>query len=504
MSDSIQTVLIANRSEIAARIIRTCRTMGLETVAVYSDADRHAPFVRLADRSVRLGPADPDESYLNFDRIMAAAASSGADAIHPGYGFLAENPEFPARCRQEGVTFIGPSEDAIRKLGDKTQARGLAQESDVPVVPGRVLETQSEESAKEAAEEIGFPVLIKAAAGGGGKGMRVVEEPEAFPKAYREARGEAESAFGNPEVFVESYFSSPRHIEIQVLADQHGNAVHFGERECSVQRRHQKLIEEAPSTAVSEELRREMGEAALRLVQSAGYENAGTVEFLLDSEGNFYFLEVNTRLQVEHPVTEYITGYDLVREQLRVANGTELSYRTEDIPSRGWALECRICAEDPYSNFMPDSGTIRTWREPSGPYVRVDSGVRRGSHIGLQYDSLMAKFITYGEDRARAIRRMKEALKETVIVGPQTTIPLYLQILSDPDFCEGRLSTNYLDEFEMDSTHGDQVEEAAVLAAAIAHQAEKQFHVRDGDGSGGSDPSTSSWFYSGLHRRLNG
>lgn len=488
--------------------------MNIRTVAVFSAFDRGAPYTALADEAVPIGPEAPARSYLNLERIMEAADQTDVNAIHPGYGFLAENPSFPDACESEGRIFIGPPSDAIEAVGNKVNARDLLRNTSASGVPGTVLSEQDPEEARSAAQEIGFPVLIKAAAGGGGKGMRVIHEPGAFMDAFEEARGEAETAFGDPEVFLEKYFTRPRHVEIQVLLDQHGNALHLGERECSIQRRHQKLIEEAPSPALSPELRREMGEAALEIVREAGYENAGTVEFLLDREQNFYFLEVNTRLQVEHPVTEYLTGVDLVEEQVNVARGEELSVKQfENLSFRGAAIECRICAEDPESDFMPDTGIIQKYNPPSGPFTRFDSGVEAGSEIGMSYDSMMGKLITWGGDRQKAHQRMRRALTELTIVGVQTTIPLYLDILDDPDFSKGRFSTNYLDHFDRSERDQEREQFVAALAAAIERSREEGGGPAARSGfspaSSGERSETdrvrrdSNWFRAGLRRQLD-
>jgi acetyl-CoA carboxylase biotin carboxylase subunit len=438
-------LLIANRGEIAVRVIRACRDAGIRTVAVFSEADRDALHVRLADEAQPIGPPPAGQSYLAIDRLIAAARRTGAEAIHPGYGFLSENADFAAACRAGGLAFVGPPAAAIARMGDKVAARQAAAETGVPVVPGTLDPVASDEEAHRAARDLGFPVMIKAARGGGGKGMRVVARPEDLESALRLARSEADSAFGDRAVYLEKAIVEARHVEIQVLADAHGHVLHLGERECSLQRRHQKLVEESPSPAVTDALRAEMGAAACRLLASAGYQNAGTVEFLLDPGGRFYFLEVNTRLQVEHPVTELVTGMDLVREQLRVAAGERLGYTQADVAARGWAIECRISAEDPALGFIPSPGRIRTSRPPGGPWVRVDTGVYEGGEVPVHYDPLMAKLIVWGHTREEAVRRMGRALDEFGVAGVQTTIPFHRAIMRDPDFLAGRLSTTLVE-----------------------------------------------------------
>src|SRR5262245_34235109 len=437
-------VLIANRGEIAVRVIRACRDAGIRTVAVFSEADRDALHVRLADEAQAIGPALASQSYLAIDRLIDAARRTGAEAVHPGYGFLSENARFAEACRSAGMVFIGPPPAAIARMGDKTAARSAAVEAGVPVVPGTPGPVTSDEEARRAARDLGFPVMIKAARGGGGKGMRVVAGPGELGSALRLARSEAASAFGDGAVYLEKAIVEPRHVEIQVLADAHGHVVHLGERECSIQRRHQKLVEESPSPAVDGALRAEMGGAACRLLAAAGYQNAGTVEFLLDRDGRFYFLEVNTRLQVEHPVTELVTGMDLVREQLRLAAGEALGYGQTDVVARGWAIECRISAEDPAAGFIPSPGRITTWRAPGGPWVRLDAGVYEGAEVPLHYDPLMAKLIVWGRDRGDAVRRMGRALAEFSVAGVKSTIPFHRAVMRHPDYLAGRPSTAFV------------------------------------------------------------
>jgi acetyl-CoA carboxylase biotin carboxylase subunit len=437
-------ILIANRGEIACRVMHTCREMGIETVAVYSEADRTAAHVLAADRAVEVGPADPAGSYLDLARILAAAREIGAEAIHPGYGFLAENAAFAARCETEGIVFIGPPASAIRDLGDKTVARQLMQTSGVPIIPGLARTEADPRKLADAAAAIGYPVLIKAAAGGGGKGMRVVATADALPAAAEAAAREAAAAFGDGAVYIEKYLPRARHVEFQVMADRHGHCIHLLERECSIQRRHQKIIEETPSTALTPGLRAEMGAAAVRAARAAGYVNAGTVEFLLDPEGRFYFLEVNTRLQVEHPVTEMVTGIDLVREQIRIASGEPLRYTQADISGRGHAIECRIYAEDPANDFLPSPGPIDYLRTPQGPGIRVDCGIYAGGDVPVEYDPILAKLIVHAEDRPAAIARARRALAAFVVLGVRTPIAYLRDVLGHAAFQEGSTFTDFI------------------------------------------------------------
>lgn len=464
-------ILIANRGEIAVRVIRACRELGIRTVAVFSEVDRNALHVRYADEAYPIGPAPARESYLRIDKIIDVARRAGADAIHPGYGFLAERPDFAEACEEAGITFIGPPPRAIGAMGDKATARRMAKALGVPIVPGTD-GGLSDEDLIRAAQIIGFPVLIKASAGGGGKGMRIVRSPEEMPDALAAARREAMAAFGDDDVYLEKLVEGARHVEVQILADQHGNFIHLGERECSIQRRHQKLIEESPSPIVDEEMRARMGEVAVRIAQAIGYVNAGTVEFLVDKDHNFYFIEMNTRLQVEHPVTEMVTGVDIVKEQIRIARGRKLRYRQEEIRQTGWAIECRITAEDPFNNFMPSTGRIVTLAEPTGPGVRVDSGVYEGCEITPYYDSLIAKVITWGETRGEAILRMRRALEEFRIIGIQTSIPFHQAILNSTRFLAGHFDTKFVEErFAMDEETPPELEEvAAIIAALVAHR----------------------------------
>ena len=437
-------VLIANRGEIALRIIQACRELRLRTVLVHSQADAESLPVQFADEAVCIGPAPARESYLKIANIISAAEITGADAIHPGYGFLAENGHFAEVCEQCGICFIGPPAVAIRRMGDKVEARRLAEAEGVPVLPGSREPVRTPGAAREEAEKIGFPVILKAAAGGGGRGMRVVTAPEALEAALATAAAEAEAAFGDPGIYVERYLTEPRHVEIQVLLDGAGGGVHLGERDCSIQRRHQKLLEEAPSPGLSQALRQSMGEAALQVARAAGYQNAGTVEFLLDGSGHFYFMEMNTRIQVEHPVTEMVTGLDLVKLQIWLAAGERLPLRQDEVRLAGHSLECRITAEDP-DRFLPSAGTLTLFRPPGGPGVRVDTHAYTGYTIPPFYDSLLAKIIVHGRDREEAITRMRRALDETLIHGVKTTIPVHQALLLHPSFAAGRTSTRLLE-----------------------------------------------------------
>lgn len=436
-------VLIANRGEIALRVIRACRELGVRTVAVFSEADRDSLHVRFADEEVCIGPPPARESYLNIPRIIAAAEITGADAIHPGYGFLAENADFSEICARSEITFIGPTPEQIRQMGDKAAARRAMSAVGVPIVPGTDILSDPDE-ALAAAREIGFPVLVKAAAGGGGKGMRVAQDADDFARQFGMARNEAAAAFGDESVYVEKYLARPRHIEFQILGDQHGRVVHLGERDCSIQRRHQKLIEEAPSPVLTPEIRAAMGDAAVRGAQAIDYVGAGTIEFLLDEDGSFYFMEMNTRIQVEHPVTEMVTGYDLVKEQIRAAAGLPLSV-AGSVEFRGHAIECRINAEDPARNFAPSPGTIQTFHPPGGPGVRIDTHTYAGYRVPPFYDSLLAKLIVHGSTREEALARMRIALSSFVVEGVHTTIPFLLRVLDHPDFIAGDVDTKFLE-----------------------------------------------------------
>jgi len=439
-------IFIANRGEIAVRILRTCRDMGIRTVVAHSKADAESLAVRLADESICVGPGESQTSYLNVPSLIAAAEVTDAEAIHPGYGFLSENAPFAEICRACGLTFIGPSPEAIRLLGDKVAARALARSAGVPSVPGSEGTLKDEAEALAVADHLGYPVILKAAAGGGGRGMRVVRDPETLARAFLTCQAEAGAAFGSGEIYLEKYLEGPRHVEVQILADRHGAMLHLGERDCSIQRRHQKLLEEAPSPVVGSELRAALGEAALAVGRAAGYENAGTVEFLLDRSGRFYFLEVNTRLQVEHAVTELVTGLDLVREQIRIASGETLGYGQADVVIRGHAMECRITAEDP-ETFLPSPGKVTAYTPPGGLGVRVDSHLFTGYTVPPFYDSLIAKLLAYGRDRAETLARMRRALAEYQIQGIKTTIPFHQRLLDDPRFVAGEASTAFLEQW---------------------------------------------------------
>ncbi|HUJ39653.1 MAG TPA: acetyl-CoA carboxylase biotin carboxylase subunit [Candidatus Acidoferrales bacterium] len=470
-------VLIANRGEIAIRILRACREMGIGAAAVYSDVDRASLHVRLADEAWPIGPAPSRESYLRIDKLMEVARRAGCDALHPGYGFLAENAALPRACGENNITFIGPTPEAMEKLGSKTAARHVAREAGVPMVPGTLEPLADAGQAAAFAREAGYPVLLKAVAGGGGKGMRRVENEAELAAAWRDAGSEALNAFGDGRMYIEKYLDCPRHIEIQVLGDLHGNIIYLGERECSVQRRHQKVVEEAPSPVVNADLRRKMGEAAVRLARAGGYTNAGTLEFLVDGQRNFFFLEMNTRLQVEHPVTEMVTGLDLVKLQMRVAAGEPLALRQEEVELRGHAIECRIYAEDPDNNFFPSPGKILSRRVPAGPGIRMDDGVYPGWVVPTDYDPLLGKLIAWGADRQEAIARLRRALEEYSISGIQTNIGLFRRILADAEYTRGEIYTRWLDEWLARTAAGaasaapvpESAETAAILAAALFH-----------------------------------
>ena len=461
-------ILIANRGEIAVRVIRACREMGISSVAVYSEADAASLHVRMADEAVPIGPPPAADSYLHMEKIIAAARASGAEAIHPGYGFLAENAAFARRCEREGLVFIGPNSAALALVGDKVRARQTVEKAGVPIIPGMNAVSVSPGEFRDAALALGYPVMVKASAGGGGKGMRVVGEEAALGPALEASRREAESAFGDGSVYLEKCIEEPRHVEIQVLADRAGRTVHLFERECSVQRRHQKILEEAPSPALTPELRAQMGETAVRAMRAAGYDNAGTVEFLLDRDGRFYFLEVNARLQVEHPTTELVTGVDLVRQQIRLASGADLALRQEDIRQNGHAIECRIYAEDPRTGFLPSAGRIAYLREPQGPGVRFDSGVYEGFEVPVHYDPILAKLIVWAEDRESVCRRMAVALGDCVILGIHTTAGFLRDVVRHPEFRAGRATTSLISKYFSSWGAGEADDEAKRLALAAA------------------------------------
>ena len=498
-------VLVANRGEIAVRIIRGCRELGIDTAAVYSSVDRAALHVRQADEAYLLGPAPARESYLRGDRIIEIAKECGAGAIHPGYGFLAERDDFAQAVEDAGLVFIGPRPSAIAAMGDKGVARTTVTNAGVPVVPGTEGEGDlSNEELLKIAPSIGFPLLIKATAGGGGKGMREVKTIEEMPGLLQAARREAESAFGNGNVYLEKLILNARHIEFQILADSHGNVIHLGERECSLQRRHQKLLEEAPSPFMDEQLRAKMGELACTAARSVDYLNAGTIEFLVDKDQNYFFLEMNTRLQVEHPVTELVTGIDIVKEQIRIARGRKLRYTQEDLTLKGWAIECRVNAEDPYNNFMPSTGVLNSVIPPSGPGVRVDTGVYAGFEISPYYDSLISKLICWGETRGEAILRMRRALEEYRILGVKTNIPFHQNIMDSHRFIAGSFDTRFVEErFSMNANDAESKENltmiAAVLATLVAHREGQQASqiVRRGK------RDTSNWKWVGRWERMH-
>ncbi len=469
---NIKKVLIANRGEIAVRIMRTCREMGITTVAVFSDADRTSQHVRYADEAWHIGKAPSSESYLNIEKILETTKKSGADAIHPGYGFLSENARFARRCREEGIIFIGPSPEVIEQMGDKIKARETMNKAGIPVVPGTEGSVDSEEEVLAAIREIGLPVMIKASAGGGGKGMRLVHDEKDVISAVRAARSEAKTAFGDDAVYIEKYISSPHHIEFQILGDSHGNAIHLFERECSVQRRHQKMIEETPSPLMTPELRNEMGKAAVEAAKAVNYAGAGTIEFLVDNNLNYYFLEMNTRLQVEHPITERVTGVDLVKQQIKVAEGYPLQYSQEQLAQSGHSIECRIYAEDPDNNFMPSPGKIYKISEPLGLGVRTDGYVYEGYEIPIHYDPMISKLIVWGSDRDEAIQRMRRALYEYKITGVKTSIKFLERIMNNPEFIEGNYDTHFIEKNQAHLMADDQCsacDDIVVIAAYIDH-----------------------------------
>ena len=480
-------VLVANRGEIAVRVLRACRQRGLETVAVVSEADRSSLAAQLADRVVEIGPPPAAESYLRIDRILEAARAAGADAVHPGYGFLAENAAFARACAEAGLVFIGPSPEVIDAMGVKTEARRRMQEAGVPVVPGALLEGDDPIAWRASADAVGFPLLVKAAAGGGGKGMRAVRAPEDLVDAIGAARREAASAFGDSTVYLERLLLRPRHVEVQVLGDTHGNVLHLHERDCSVQRRHQKVVEECPAPGLDADLRARLHESAVRAAKAVDYVGAGTVEMLLDTSGEFFFLEMNTRLQVEHPVTENVTGIDLVDAQLRVAAGEPLGFDQDDVVLRGHSIEVRLYAEDPARGFLPQTGTLHLFEPPAGPGVRVDTGVGTGSEITLHYDPMIAKLCAWGSDREQARRRLVEALRETTVIGPTTNLTYLLSILEQPAFAEGAVHTGFLDQHLPDWTASEPTTDELLWAAAAALFATDPGggrHTRHDDGEG--------------------
>ncbi len=495
-------VLIANRGEIAVRIIRACREMGVGTVAVYSEADRLSLHVRHADEAYPVGPPPSRDSYLRIDRMLEAARKAGADAIHPGYGFLAESAAFARACEEAGIAFIGPGSATIALMGEKTSARRAAVAAGLPVVPGTLEPLADDPALAREGERIGFPLMLKAAAGGGGKGLRLVARPEELEEAAARARSEAKSAFGDDRVYLERALVRPRHVEIQVLADAHGNAVHLFERECSIQRRHQKVIEESPSPFLTPELRERMGSLAVALVRRVGYVNAGTLEFLVDQERNPYFLEMNTRLQVEHPVTEMVTGEDLVKLQIRIAQGEKLPFRQEDLVQRGHAIECRVYAEDPDQGFLPSPGRILALRPPGGPGVRDDSGVYEGYEVPIHYDPLISKLVVYGYSRRDAILRMRRAVREYRVLGIKTTLPFFERVLHHPAFLSGDFDTSFVEQvFAEADRKRERPLEVAVAAAALAAFRERRFARLAGNPG---SPSRSAWWECGLREGLRG
>jgi len=494
----IDKILIANRGEIALRVIRSCKELGKKTVAVYSTPDAEAPHVLQADESVHIGPAASSESYLVIDKIIDAAKTTGADAIHPGYGFLSENADFSARCKEEGIIFIGPPASAISVMGDKTEARKLMKKKGIPFPPGTADALESIEEAKKIANDIGFPVLIKAAAGGGGKGMRIVEDPSEFESSIKGAKSEARNAFGDDRVYIEKYLVEPRHVEFQILADKHGNVYHIYDRECSIQRRHQKVIEEAPCTILTPELRAEMAEAAVSAAEACDYEGAGTIEFMVDADRNFYFLEMNTRLQVEHPVTELITGLDLVNLQIRIAEGEPLPFSQEDVQKSGHAVECRIYAEDPRDQFLPSTGTLTKHRIPSGSGIRVDAGVEEGQPITINYDPMISKLCAYGADREQAINRMLRALDEYEIAGCRTTIPFCRYVLQHEAFRTGEYDTHFVPDLfsaeKLDAFENTDEEVQSVAAALLKMNNNPDSEKTTDSHQSGSGKNYSRWW----------
>ncbi|HLY62595.1 MAG TPA: acetyl-CoA carboxylase biotin carboxylase subunit [Terriglobia bacterium] len=495
-------ILIANRGEIAVRVMRTCRDMNIQTVGIYSDADRSAPHVRFADEAYHVGPSPSADSYLRIDRVLEVARRSRSEAIHPGYGFLAENPEFARACAQAGTVFIGPPVAAMELMGSKTASRRAVMDAGLPAVPGTNHNLESMEEVRRIADEIGFPVMLKASAGGGGKGLRRVASSADLESAYRNAKSEAQNAFNDASIYLEKYIERPRHVEIQILGDQFGNLIHLGERECSLQRRHQKVVEECPSPLLDETLRQKMGSTAVRVGKLAGYTNAGTVEFIVDQNRNFYFLEMNTRLQVEHPVTEWVTGIDLVREQIKIAAGERLTWKQEDVRMRGWAMECRIYAEDPAQNFFPSPGLITRLKVPSGPGVRDDGGVNEGFRVPLDYDPMLSKLAVWGNDRPEAMARMRRALSEYEVSGIQTNISFFRRLLDHPEFVAGRIDTGFIDRvlegglLSAKTSDDSQIEQAAILVAALEA-------LRKNNPHGARTAPASGWKMAGRKSLLN-
>lgn len=497
----IKRILIANRGEIAVRVMRTAREMGIETVAVYNNVDREMPFVQYADYAYELKGATPKASYLDIEQIISVAKKSGSEAIHPGYGFLSERAEFSAACRDSGIKFIGPDPKPIELMGSKTKAREIMAEAGVPIVPGTKERVTDMDRARSIASEIGYPILLKAAAGGGGKGMRKVYESGELAGEFDAAQREALKAFGDDSIYIEKFIENPKHIEIQVLADEHGNVVFLGERDCSIQRRHQKVIEEAPSAILDEDLRNRMGEVAVKAAKAVGYSNAGTIEFLLDKNKNFYFLEMNTRLQVEHPVTEMVTGINLVKKQIMIASGEKLPFTQGDIKLTGHSLECRIYAEDPFNGFLPDTGRITYMRQPAGYGVRVDSGVETGSEISIHFDPMIAKLVTHGADRIEAISRMEMALTNYKIKGLRTSIPFLIAVMQHPEFRYGYFDTGFIEHsFDFESLKKMRAEHEEIVAAIAAHGHRM---LRSRSTPVDSKPKISKWKENQLYIRRN-
>ncbi|MBW2280436.1 MAG: acetyl-CoA carboxylase biotin carboxylase subunit [Deltaproteobacteria bacterium] len=503
-----EKVLIANRGEIAVRVIRACRELGIRSVAVYSDADRNALHVRYADEAYACGPPAAAKSYLDMDRILSIAKRSGAQAIHPGYGFMSENAEFARRCAEAGVVFIGPSPETIEEMGDKVLARQKMQAAGVPLVPGTT-EKLTDDEAIAAAKEMGLPVMVKATAGGGGKGMRLVEAESDLAQSIARARSEARASFGDDAIYVEKFVEQPRHIEIQILGDSHGNAIHLFERECSIQRRHQKVIEEAPANRMPARLREEMGKAAVAAAKAVGYEGAGTCEFLVDARDRFYFLEMNTRVQVEHPVTELITNVDIVKTGIRIAAGQEIGFAQSEVGINGAALECRIYAEDPEQNFRPSPGEVLVYRPPGGPGVRNDSGVYSGAEVTVHYDPMISKLITWGRDRDEAISRMRRALREFVVKGIKTSIPFHRAVMDNSTFLEGRYDTSFIEREILPSgatsvaVDEEELRAGVMLAAIAALKRDQDLAARAAQG-GGQRQTESRWKLAGRMRQLRG
>lgn len=487
---AIKKILVANRGEIAIRVMRSAKEMGIATVAVYSDADKLLPHASYADEAINIGPAPASESYLVQEKIIEACKKTGADAIHPGYGFLSENADFAKKVEKAGINFIGPSPNAISIMGDKLTSKQTVQKFDVPLVPGMDKPINDVEKAKQVADEIGYPIMIKASAGGGGKGMRIVNDKKDFEEQMERAMSEAKNSFGNDEVFVEKYIASPKHIEVQVLGDKHGNIVHLFERECSIQRRHQKVIEEAPSALLSDKKRMKIGEAAVNVAKSCDYHGAGTVEFIADENLDFYFLEMNTRLQVEHPVTELITGVDLVKEQIKIANNESLSFKQEDLSVNGHSLEVRVYAEDPANNFLPDTGKLLTYLRPQGAGVRVDDGYEEGLDVSIYYDPMIAKLISYGKDRNEAIERMKRAIREYQILGVKTTLPFCEFVLNHKEFLDGSFTTKFVEtHFTPEVLEKETSDEMTEAALVVAHKVleEKKLSISN------AQPNQNKW-----------